>query len=308
MTQGAQQLQHDGPQSRLGGSTVVWRFVEGTPGHEKQSAGLLQGLSQRVAVEFITVDVRHAGWRQEVATAPDPDLLIGAGHRVHVPMLWSRWRRGGRCVVLMKPSIPTFCFDLVLVPEHDHVWFANSVIFTEGTLSPVEVADKPGDRGVVLLGGESRHFAWQDAGIAELVRAAVAAAPEISWTVADSRRTPPATRELLTEQTDFDYVHYADTDVGWLTQQLARASYVWVTADSVSMLYEAMASGASVGVLDLRPLNPDNKLVNGIDQLVERQVVAHSSNSLQLPLRGLIPPLREHERCADLIVRRFLAG
>jgi mitochondrial fission protein ELM1 len=46
-------------------------------------------------------------------------------------------------------------------------------------------------------------------------------------------------------------VPFAATSPDWLPTQLARADQAWVTADSVSMVYEALTAGAAVGVLDV---------------------------------------------------------
>ena len=46
-------------------------------------------------------------------------------------------------------------------------------------------------------------------------------------------------------------VPVAATGPDWLPAQLARAGQAWATADSVSMVYEALTAGAAVGILDV---------------------------------------------------------
>ena len=112
----------------LAGATVVWRLVDGKPGHEKQSAGLLQALAEFTPLAVYEFDMRFKAllWRQlrryvqrRPADIPSPDLIVGVGHRTHVPMLLARAVCGGRSVVLMKPTLPHGLFDLVFVPRHD---------------------------------------------------------------------------------------------------------------------------------------------------------------------------------------------
>ena len=94
--------------------------------------------------ELVDVSVRDVHWPADVKSlntdwqlhAASPDLIIGAGHQLHKPMLRTRWHLGGRCVVLMRPSLPSFLFDLALVPQHDRVWIKRHIEPTLGMLSP----------------------------------------------------------------------------------------------------------------------------------------------------------------------------
>ena len=109
---------------------IIWRFIDGKPGHQNQTAGLVQALVDRVAVDSHDIIVRP-DWRNWLGllTArcplgrglPDPDILLGAGHATHVALLACKRARGGRTVVLMQPSLPRQWFDLCIVPSHDGV-------------------------------------------------------------------------------------------------------------------------------------------------------------------------------------------
>jgi len=107
---------------------VVWRLLDGKPGHEKQSLGLLQGLAALAPVAAYEIDMRSKSmfWGEILrhvrgeAMLPPPHLIVGVGHATHLPMLAARAACGGRTVVLMKPSLPPFLFDLIFVPRHDH--------------------------------------------------------------------------------------------------------------------------------------------------------------------------------------------
>ncbi|NCF33740.1 MAG: hypothetical protein GWP50_09255 [Proteobacteria bacterium] len=196
----------------------VWRFLDGKPGHEKQTLGLLQGLTELVEVETREVNwpadakALRTDWQMHAAA---PDLIIGAGHHLHEPMLRTRWHLGGRCVVLMKPSIPTFLFDMALVPEHDRLWFQRNVEPTLGMLSPSQASDADRQRGVVLLGGISKHFHWSNAQVAEQVQRIVTQAPDIKWQIIDSRRTPENLQQQLVLPDNAKYVHWRDTQPSW---------------------------------------------------------------------------------------------
>ena len=247
----------------------------------------------------------NADWQLRAAA---PDLIIGAGHHLHKPMLRTRWHLGGRCVVLMRPSLPTLLFDLALVPEHDRVWLSRNVEPTLGMLSPSQVSEADPERGVLLLGGLSKHFHWSNEDVARQVQQIVLEASQVDWKVVDSRRTPDDLRRYLNLPENASYVHWRDTQPSWLTHQLSRSSATWVTPDSASMVYEALSFSGRVGVIGLRPKRRRNKLAQGVRRLQALGYVG-SSSSGPLPLQDLnTVALAEHKRCAQLIMRRWFSA
>ncbi len=305
-------LTHDRRRERgIKHTLKVWRFLDGKPGHEKQTEGLLQGLA-----ELVDCEVRRVHWPSDAKElrkdwqrhAAAPDLIIGAGHHLHRPMLKTRWHLGGRCVVLMKPSLPTFLFDMALVPEHDRLWLQRNVEATLGMLSPSQTGEVDARRGVILLGGLSKHFHWCNDVVCEQVQRIVTQAPDINWQIIDSRRTPEDLQHQLVLPANAKYVHWRDTQASWLTHQLGCSSATWVTPDSASMVYEALSFPGRVGVIELRPKRRDNKLAAGIRRLHALGYVgftAHGALSSQ-SLSTVV--LAEHRRCALLILQRWFAA
>ena len=297
---------------------VVWRFTDGKPGHEKQSLGLLQALAERVPLEVHRFDVRftHLFWRQLRGHAlhgdidiPVPDLIVGVGHRTHPHMLLTRLVCGGKVVALMKPSLPHRWFDLVFVPRHDRYLRKGNLVETRGVVCPDTRGDKRAGRGLILLGGRNRHFEWDPREIARQVTGIARCSPETHWYVCDSPRTPAAFREALGEVPNLEFRHWRTMAADFLERALAEAAYVWVTADSVSMLYEALSAQATVGVIALRKRRPHrgNKLSRGIALLRTQGHVYLSSDGYRL--RDALPPphfFSESHRCADIVVRRML--
>ena len=297
---------------------VVWRFTDGKPGHEKQSLGLLQALSERLPLEIHRFDVRftHLLWRQLRGHAlhgdidiPVPDLIVGVGHRTHPHMLLTRLVCGGKVVALMKPSLPHRWFDLVFVPRHDRYLRKGNLVETRGVVCPDTRGDKSAGHGLILLGGRNRHFEWDSRAIATQVTEIARCSPEIQWSVCDSPRTPAAFREALGEVPNVEFRHWRTMASDSLERALAEAAYVWVTADSVSMLYEALSAQATVGVIALRKRRPHrgNKLSRGIALLRTQGHVYLSSDGYRL--RDALPPphfFSESRRCADIVVRRML--
>ena len=180
---------------------IVWRFSDGKAGHDNQSRGLADALARLRPVETITLDPlpattalaaliggRFARWREP----PGPDLLLGAGHRTHLSLLAARRTRGGKAVVLMRPSLPPRLFDLCLIPHHDSPPAGPNVLATRGALNRIQPSStlEP-ERGLLLVGGPSSHFDWNDAELHRQIAAILAADPTMRWTLTTSRRTPP---------------------------------------------------------------------------------------------------------------------
>lgn len=300
-------------------AVVVWRFSDGRRGHDNQSLGLIDALARRVPLRHHTLEVPSAGtlFRALVtgryapgAALPRPTLLIGAGHATHLPMLAARRACGGRVVVLMKPSLPRRWFDLCIIPQHDAVPPGDGVILTHGALNRVVRSDTlDAGRGLILIGGESAHYRWNEAEVLRQLSDVVGRCPEIAWQIADSRRTPATTLEALRALPlrNAEFVHYEDVGGDWLREALARSATVWVTPDSVSMLYEALTAGAAVGLLEL-PARGPSRIERGLAVLMERgDVRRYSQWRIDRKLPAARTPLDEASRCAEWILEHWLS-
>jgi mitochondrial fission protein ELM1 len=300
-------------------SFVVWRFSDGKAGHDHQTLGLVEALARLRPVETHTLNPlppwnalggllgrRQPGWRRP----PAPDLLLGAGHRTHLSLLAARRIRGGKVVVLMRPSLPLGLFDLCLIPEHDAPPARPNVLATCGALNRIQPsATLDAQQGLLLIGGPSAHFGWDDAALRQRIAAIVAADPTIRWTLTTSRRTPPSFLQDWPGHAEarLTVVPVAVTGPDWLPAQLARAGQAWVTADSVSMVYEALTAGAAVGILDV-PRKRASRISRGIDRLVADGWVTAFADWQQRPLvHRPSSVFNEAERCARWIIERWFS-
>jgi hypothetical protein len=304
---------------------------DGRPGHENQSVGLALALARRTGAthEVVKIDPKAAVWARMRAAAAGtaekatirngeqdapltlPDLVIGAGHRTHLPLWWAARKFCARSVVIMKPSLPTWFFDLAILPRHDVAEGAGETawrILTRGALNrvPEELPAKEA-RGLVLIGGPSKHHGWDGAAMSEMIARVVAAGPELEWIVADSRRTPEGfLRGLeLVAGMRVAKVPHQETGPGWLAGELARARVVWATADSVSMVHEALTAGAATGVLPVPAARGGD---GGRPARAVAGLVA-AGLATEFPGEPTTPAERFHEagRCAELILARWFA-
>lgn len=238
------------------------------------------------------------------AALPDPDLIIGAGHGTHLAMLAARRARGGKTVVLMKPSLPTAWFDLCLIPEHDNPPAAGNILKTQGPLNTVApAATRDPDRGILLLGGPSRRHGWDEEGLLGQIRR-ITDAGSGDWYLADSARTPETTRRRLglIRRHNIEYLPFSETGRERLERALATSARAWVSEDSMSMIYEALTAGAAVGILSL-PLRRRDRISEAVRRLAEQGWVTPYRDWREgADLRPLPAPLDEAGRCARLVI------
>lgn len=295
---------------------TIWRITDGKAGHDTQSLGLTTAMSVLTPcrIHDIKVPPRLGLWPGLLTRdfnagkgLPDPDLIIGAGHQTHLVMLLAKAARGGRAVVLMKPSLPTSWFDLCLIPEHDKPPQQNNILPTCGALNTIvpSTAKEPG-HGLLLIGGPSRHYNWDEATLLAQINR-ILDDISVRWTLTDSPRTPASTRRSFANlhRDNLLYRPYADTSRDWLAQQLSDSAVAWVTEDSVTMLYEALTAGAAVGVLSV-PLKKPNRIAESIQQLANDKMITRfdawtNGHKLKSPDTGF----NESLRCANRVLQHF---
>lgn len=295
---------------------VIWLVGDGKPGHENQSLGLAEAIGRRVSTSLHRIELagqptvlrRVKKSLDLAATLPLPDLILGAGHATHLPLIGLARRTGAPCIVLMRPSLPTGLFDLCLVPDHDLTGKTKpeNVIATLGALNRVHpAADQERNGRVILLGGPSSTHGWDTPAILDALGEITGT--QTGWILTDSRRTPDGVRAAIRERFPaLTLFPHEETAKGWLPAQLASAEEVWVSEDSISMIYEALSSGAKVGLLPVPRLKARGRVSRGIDQLIsDGYLTPWSAWRESRKLSTNAPVLREADRCAGLILERW---
>jgi len=293
---------------------IVWIVSDGKPGHVNQSLGLAEALARATPTAIHRLPAMPAwrawlGWLLKSVpggTFPKPDLIVGAGHATHLTLLALRHAHGGRSVVLMKPSLPRRCFDLCILPRHDGVAEDAHTLTTAGALNRIQPsAARDADCGLILVGGVSPHFEWDSDAIQVQLKSILARTPDTRWTLTTSRRTPADFVGALPVFPNLTVIPHTATPPDWLPEQLARSGTVWVTPDSVSMVFEALTAGADVGVFDL-PVNPKSRVGRAIAQLADAQRITRFTHwCAHGELHPNLHPLAEADRCAQNIMQRW---
>lgn len=260
-------------------------------------------------------------WSPSLRMPEWPQLAVGCGRVGAAALLTLERASGGatRTVQILDPRIDPARFDLVLVPAHDRLRGPN-VLTIEGSLNAIddhwlmrerrarsELGKRPPPRTLLLVGGRRRGVRLDAADWQRLARtlAAWRTLEGGSLWVIGSRRTPRAWARRLRRL-------LADANLLWFGPEdgdnpyrgaLAWADRIIVTADSVNMQCEALATGRPVHALCSG--EPAGKL----GRFQRAQVEAG-----RLRLFGGegsewgYPPLRELERIAPLVRERLGLG
>ncbi len=290
---------------------VIWRVSDGRAGHDTQSKGLIKALNS--IKPCYCHDIKLADGKPSLLDfflkkfpapkeLPDPDIIVGAGRGTHLPLLCAKRSRGGKTIVIMKPSIPASCFDFCFIPEYDNPRMADNIVVTKGMINNIiPSVEQINNRGLILIGGPSKHFHWDSKHTIQQIKEILTTHIDVQWEISDSARTPHATSNLLKtlHESNAEYKNYSGTGSGWVARQLSLVTNVWVSMDNISMIYESLTSGAAVGLLDV-PTKNTSKLSNNIASLVEEKMVTpYSKWFVERTLNKPITVLNEAKRCAE---------
>ncbi len=311
----------------------ITAFFDGSPGHEKQTRGILAALAARTVITVAEQRVARKGlpaaardWIScylAIRTRPaQPDqgrgerLLLGTGSRTHPAMIACR-RPGDRLVTCMSPAR---CFldgfDLCLIPEHDRPTARDNILVTIG---PPGTGKDRGrhqrDRGLILVGGaDAGSHRWNSPALISRIGRLLKSDGSMSWTISSSPRTPHECEvrlaSLAAGREGVSFHAFAETHPGWIEERYDECAVAWVTADSVSMIFEALTAGCKVGILPVDWKKPENKFQRCIDLLAAQQRVVTWEKWKECEGKGQLqwptgPPLEEAERCAGEILRRW---
>lgn len=209
--------------------------------------------------------VRDAGAR---LTPPWPDLIIACGRNAAMPALAVRRANAGRTVAvqIQDPGVGRQEFDLLVVPEHDCLR-GQRVVVTQGAVHRVTQTRLATERQrfpaletlprpivSVLIGGANKAYRLTLRRLGEIGDAlgAMLRAAGGSALVTPSRRTGAAGLAVLRDRLKGVPASIWDgSGENPYFAYLALADALLVTADSVSMISEAAATGKPVHILGL---------------------------------------------------------
>jgi mitochondrial fission protein ELM1 len=200
-----------------------------------------------------------------ITTPPEP-LALGCGGKA-APVLAALKRRGKLVVQIQHPRMDLRHFDQVVVTRHDELTGPN-VIVTRTALHRVtparlaaartewagRLAHLPRPMVAVLVGGSNGRFRLEEAEGTALATqlAAMMRADKVGVAVTPSRRTAPLVVDALRAALEpLGGLVWDGQGENPYFGMLACADAIVVTADSVSMVSEAVATAVPVLIADL---------------------------------------------------------
>lgn len=271
---------------------TVWALTTGEAGMRSQVLGLCDRLGFAFTEKRIGL---RAPWRwfpghlcpfplrglaadSDVIAPPWPDLLISCGRRSTAAAIAIRRASHRRTLTvhLQNPRTPTDRFDLVIAHPHDGISGTN-VILTETTIHRVtpeklkaaatqfsmRYAGLAPPRLAVLLGGRTRRGGFSSDDITRFIAILAAfRAQGHTIMITPSRRTESALREALAVRFAHDprVALWDGSGDNPYFGMLALADRFLVTADSTSMVSEALSTGKPVDLFNFSGMGPRHHL------------------------------------------------
>jgi hypothetical protein len=139
-----------------------------------------------------------------------------------------------------------------------------------------------------------------------IIRKILADRPGLAWDLTDSRRTPEEFREHL-GKLDLQFHPSTECPDDWLLDALLAAREIWVTEDSMSMIYEALTARARVGLLPMPRKSNRSRVARSVDRLVREGWTCFPDARASSELTAPPAVLHEASRCAREVLQRFPA-
>ena len=287
---------------------------DGKAGHRSQAVGLYKAM-QRLSKQDVTfqeVSIEQLPlfslFKAVLAHQLDifesvPDYILGVGSHTQLRvLLLDKVYPKAKTIILMKPNFPFGWFDHVIIPAHDAVPQQGNVILSQGALNPIVNENRhQKNRILIALGGSSKRHQWNGQKVLQAIQQIIEHNEHAEIVLTTSRRTPKEFFQHLQFQPYIQQIKVfpvEKTPQGWIFEEMQKAEAVWVTEDSVSMIYEALTAGCKVGVIKIDRLKED-RITLSVDQIIQANLVSE-----HVSVEMLVEPhaFKEAERVASIIM------
>jgi len=263
---------------------------DGKPGHVNQSIALARHLGRPfeiVGVHFRNRPFKLLSFLLDRVGVYTPSLLrwdppegdfcavVSAGSETYYANKVLARRSGVPSVAIMLPRGYRLDFDLIIAQEHDNPPVKKNILSLPVNLSRVEpqgvFRPRAGVRYVALVvGGPNQAFGFDRDRFRQALDAVFASFPEFRIVVTTSRRTPADIEEEIDRHPFEEKIIYSRNPVNPIPDFLASCEYVFLTADSTSMISEAVTFGrARIEIIPLPTRKDPGKYDRMIGTLVE---------------------------------------
>ena len=263
---------------------------DGKPGHVHQSIALARHLgiaSETVMVRFrnrpfklLSYVLDHVGVYLPSLLRWDPPeggfcAVVSAGSETYYANKVLARRFGIPSVAIMLPRGYRLDFDRIIAQEHDRPPRKENILVLPVNLCRVEpqgiFRPRAGERYVALVvGGPNPAFGFDRDPFRRALDSIFAGFPGYRIVVATSRRTPADIEEEIDRHPFEEKFLYSRDPANPIPDFLASCEYVFITADSTSMISEAVTFGrARIEIIPLPARNRPGKYGRMIGSLVE---------------------------------------
>jgi hypothetical protein len=263
---------------------------DGKPGHVNQSIAMARNLGRPfeiVGVRFRNRPFKLLSFLLDRIGVYTPSLLrwdppegdfcavVSAGSETYYANKVLARRLEVPAVAIMLPRGYRLDFDLIIAQEHDNPPVKKNILSLPVNLSRVEpqgvFRPRAGVRYVALVvGGPNPVFGFDRNRFRQALDAVFACFPEFRIVVTTSRRTPADIEEEIDRHPFEEKIIYSRNPVNPIPDFLASCEYVFLTADSTSMISEAVTFGrAKIEIIPLPTRKDPGKYDRMIGRLVE---------------------------------------
>lgn len=262
---------------------------DGKAGHRSQAVGLYKAMQRQsnIEVTFQEISIQELplfSLLKAVLThqldifESVPDYIFGVGSHTQLRvLLLGKVYPKAKTIILMKPNFPFGWFDHVIIPAHDAVPQQGNVILSQGALNPIVNENRhQKNRILIALGGSSKRHQWNGQKVLQAIQQIIEHNEHAEIVLTTSRRTPKEFFQHLQFQPYLQQIQVfpvEKTPQGWIFEEMQKAEAVWVTEDSVSMIYEALTAGCKVGVIKIDRLKED-RITLSVDQIIQSNLVS----------------------------------
>ncbi len=266
---------------------------DGRKGHENQSIALAKYLG--MPYDVVKIDLAFVGSKLLGYAADKLNLylknfvvehdipqnsysaVIGTGSSTYYAVKYLAKMYGAKSVTTMLPRGYRYDFDIIFAQSHDNPPKQENIIEIPANFAYVEpqgVYNAYGPSVGIVIGGDNGVFSFDVKQLRTQLDRIVSLFSGYEIAVTTSPRTSKEVEELVASY-GFDYaVIYSQRPVNPIPDFLAQCERVFITADSTSMISEAVSFGkAGVEVLPLQS-SKENKFDRFIAHL-EREGYLH---------------------------------
>lgn len=292
---------------------------DGKPGHLNQSLALAHYLGRAGVV--VPVRFRNRGGKllsylldrcrlylPGLLHLPDVTgdycAIVCAGSETYYAGKLLARRLGIPVVAIMLPRGYCYDFELIIAQEHDRPPQRKNILTLPVNLSRVEA------KGVflpeaqaryvgIIVGGPNKVFTFDPDTFGTLLDRVFALFPQHRLVVTTSRRTPPAIEGEIAKRPFAASFIFSRDPANPIPDFIAHCDYLFITADSTSMISEAVTCGrAKVEIIPLPLSAPAGKFGRLVDSLVAISAVhrfdgtlgeADRKVDLEQRLKGVLP-------------------